>query len=153
MTFDADWQSSYRDLAVEGITFDLVKVGQNEKSGGRNDNRSIVEAKAVPVGSDKIRVWVVVRNWMAEKVSAELSLFAGGTTKESQKIDLTPLGSSQAQFILKKGDFSNVTVSLSSDDDFSLDDNRSLWLKAPPPRRFGFWTANDPRESRRRWIS
>ena len=42
----SDWQSAYRDLAVDGIEFELIKVGMNEESGGRYDNQAIIEAKS-----------------------------------------------------------------------------------------------------------
>ena len=138
-----DWQSVYRDLARDGIDFELMKVGANESNGGRSKNQGIVEARAVPIGSDKIRIWVVVRNWADEKVTTELSMIAGGVEKEKQALELNPLGSSQAQFILPAGDFSKATIRLQAGDRYPLDDQRSLWLKSPPPRRFGFWVGND----------
>ena len=55
-----DWQSVYRDLARDGIDFELIRVGANESNGGRSKNQGIVETRAVPIGSDKIRIWVVV---------------------------------------------------------------------------------------------
>ena len=41
------------------------------------------------------------------------------------------------------GDFSKATVRLQDNDSYQLDDQRSLWLKSPPPRRFGFWIGNE----------
>ena len=139
----SDWQSAYRDLAVDGIEFELIKVGMNEESGGRYDNQAIIEARAVPVGTNQIRIWVVVRNWRDEKISVQLSLNVGAKERETKSLVLNPLGSGQAQFILPAGDFSKATVRLQDNDSFQLDDQRSLWLKSPPPRRFGFWIGNE----------
>ena len=79
-----DWQSAYRDLAVDGIEFELIQVGMNEQSGGRYDNQAIIEAKAVPVGTNQIRIWVVVRNWRDEKISVQLSLNVGAKERETK---------------------------------------------------------------------
>ena len=94
-----DWRSAYRDLAVDGIEFELIQVGMNEQSGGRYDNQAIIEAKAVPVGTNQIRIWVVVRNWRDEKISVQLSLNVGAKERETKSLVLNPLGSGQAQFI------------------------------------------------------
>jgi len=145
----SDWQSAYRDLAADGISFELVPVGMNEKDGGRSQNQSIIEAKAVPVGADNIRVWVVVRNWQDSVKAVDLSLYAGGEKRDEQSLQLNPLASAQAQFILPAGDFSRASVRLEGNDDYSLDDERNLWLKAPPPRRFGFWVGNPNEEDTR----
>ena len=139
----SDWQAVYRDLISDGVNFELLQVGAGEEIGGRTKNQGIVEAKAVPVGSGNIRVWVVVRNWDDSPQSLELSLSAGGAIREKQNLKLNPLGSAQAQFILPAGDFSKASVRLESKDDYALDNERSLWLKAPPPRRFGFWIGNE----------
>tara|TARA_B100000242_G_scaffold294204_1_gene275456 strand:- start:4176 stop:5402 length:1227 start_codon:yes stop_codon:yes gene_type:complete len=71
-----------------------------------------------------------------------LTLFAGGEERESQRIILSPRGSTQAQFMLSAGDFSKAVVRLGSSDSFALDNERAIWLKAPPARRFGFWSEN-----------
>ena len=99
-------------------------------------------ARAVPAGPGKLRVWVVARNWEDREVEEKLILYAGGEERESQKILLPPRGSTQAQFILSAGDFSKAVVQVSGDDAFSLDNERAIWLKAPPARRFGFWLDN-----------
>ena len=143
---NSDWQAAYRDLASEGIDFELLQVGAGEEIGGRSGNQGIVEAKAVPVGADNIRVWVVVRNWDDAPQDLELSLSAGGEIREKQDLKLNPLGSAQAQFILPAGDFSKALVRLESNDNYALDNERSVWLKAPPPRRFGFWIGNENQE-------
>ena len=145
----SDWQSAYRDLSSDGISFEFVAVGADEKGGGRSQNLSIIEAKAVPVGADNIRVWVVVRNWQDSIEVVDLSLYAGGEKRDKQSLQINPLASAQAQFILPAGDFSRARVRLEGNDDYSLDDERSLWLKAPPPRRFGFWMGNPNEEDTR----
>ena len=136
----SDWQSAYRDLPRSGITLDLRRVGGLETDQlKRSNNLSVVEARAVPAGPGKVRVWAVVRNWDGESKTSTLALTAGGEVRQRMEITLPPLGSAQAQFILKSGDFSEAFVELESEDSFALDDKRALWLKAPPARRFGFW--------------
>ena len=138
-----DWQSVYRNLSDDGIDFELIQVGKNEVGGGRQSNLSIVDARQVPVGQEKIRIWVVVRNWEDKTVEAEVELITGGAIKETNKIELQPLGSKQSQFIIDSGSFSQATVRLKKEDLYPVDNQRSLWLKAPPPRRFGFWFSNE----------
>ena len=135
----SDWQSAYRDVQSSGITVDLRRVGSGNEQVGRSDNLSVVEARAVPAGPGKVRIWTVVRNWHDESKSSTLALTAGGEVRQRLEINLPPLGSAQAQFILKSGDFSEASVELESEDSFALDDQRALWLKSPPARRFGFW--------------
>ena len=92
-------------------------------------NRAIVEARAVPAGPGKLRVWVVARNWEDREMEENLTLFAGGEERESQRIILSPRGSTQAQFMLSAGDFSKAVVRLGSSDSFALDNERAIWLK------------------------
>ena len=138
----SDWQTAWRDFSQSGIECEWIQVGQGDSEKGREGNRAVVEARAVPAGPGKLRVWVVARNWEDREVEEKLILFAGGEERESQKVLLPPRGSTQAQFILSAGDFSKATVQLSGDDAFSLDNERAIWLKAPPARRFGFWLDN-----------
>ncbi len=145
----SDWQSAYRDLGTCGVEYQLLRVGENLANDGRSQNQSIVEARAVPVGSDKIRVWVVVRNWVDGIAEAQLSLLAGGAEQAAKTLTLNPLGSAQTQFILDAGNFSKATVRLKDGDSYALDDERTLWLKAPPARNFGFWLANENEEDTR----
>ena len=138
----SDWQTAWRDFSQSGIECEWIQVGQGDSEKGREGNRAVVEARAVPAGPGKLRVWVVARNWEDREVEEKLILYAGGEERESQKIILPPRGSTQAQFILSAGDFSKAVVQVSGDDAFSLDNERAIWLKAPPARRFGFWLDN-----------
>ncbi len=138
----SDWQTAWRDFSQSGIECEWIQVGQGDSEKGREGNRGVVEARAVPAGPGKLRVWVVARNWEDREVEEKLILYAGGEERESQKILLPPRGSTQAQFILSAGDFSKAVVQVSGDDAFSLDNERAIWLKAPPARRFGFWLDN-----------
>ena len=135
----SDWQSAYRDLQRSGITIDLQRVGGSSEQSKRSDNLSVVESRAVPAGPGKVRIWAVVRNWDEETKTSTLALTAGGEVRQRVEITLPPMGSAQAQFILKSGDFSEALVELESEDSFPLDDKRALWLKAPPSRKFAFW--------------
>ena len=135
----SDWQSAYRDLQRSGITIDLRRVGGSTDQSKRSNNLSVVESRAVPAGPGKVRIWTIVRNWDEESKKSTLALTAGGEVRQRVEINLPPLGSAQAQFILKSGDFSEAFVELESEDSFALDDKRALWLKAPPARRFAFW--------------
>ena len=138
----SDWQTAWRDFSQSGIECEWIQVGRGDSEKGREGNRAVVEARAVPAGPGKLRVWVVARNWEDREVEEKLILYAGGEERESQKIILPPRGSTQAQFILSAGDFSKAVVQVSGDDAFSLDNERAIWLKAPPARRFGFWLDN-----------
>ena len=138
----SDWQTAWRDFSQSGIECEWIQVGQGDSEKGREGNRAVVEARAVPAGPGKLRVWVVARNWEDREVEGKLILYAGGEERQSQKILLPPRGSTQAQFILSAGDFSKAVVQVSGDDAFSLDNQRAIWLKAPPARRFGFWLDN-----------
>ena len=136
----SDWQTANKDLKESGISFELIKVGkENEAEGRRFNNVSVMEVLAVPAGPNKIRVWSVVRNWDDVNKTIDMELFAGGEVQATDQVKIGPLGSSQVQFMLKEGDFSEATVRISVEDEFKLDNERSVWLKAPPARRFGFW--------------
>ena len=139
----SDWQTAFRDLPELGVKVDLQRVGSDEGQRKRSDNLSVVEARAVPAGPGKVRVWTVIRNWDDEAKTVPLVLSAGGEIRQRQEVDLPRLGSAQAQFVLKADDFSGASVELESGDSFALDDKRTLWLKSPPARRFGFWMPED----------
>jgi hypothetical protein len=136
----SDWQTAYLDMSKFGISCELFRVGQGPGADqDRGNNLSIMEARAVPAGPNKIRIWSVVRNWDDTAKSADLELVAGGEVRGKNALDIPPLGSVQAQFVVNEGDFANAKVRLSESDDFLLDNERDLWLKAPPAKRFGFW--------------
>jgi hypothetical protein len=80
-----------------------------------------------------------VRNWDDESKTVDVELIAGGEVKASEAVSISPLGSAQVQFVLKEGDFSEAVIRLEQSDEFELDNERTVWLKAPPARRFGFW--------------
>lgn len=137
----SDWQTAYRDLHESKIEFKLVKVGQSSDSEGlRQNNLSVMEVRAVPAGPNKIRVWTVVRNWDDLNRTIEIELLAGGNQIGKNIVSVPPLGSVQTQFVMSEGDFSSSTIRLDVDDEFPLDNERTVWLKAPPSRKFGFWT-------------
>lgn len=136
----SDWQTAYRDLHESEIEFELVKVGQtSEIEGLRQNNLSVMEVRAVPAGPNKIRVWTVVRNWDDTNKTTEIELIAGGNQIGINTVSVPPLGSVQTQFVMSEGDFSSSTIRLVGEDEFPLDDERTVWLKAPPARSFGFW--------------
>ncbi len=136
----SDWQTAYSNLVESGISYKLVKVGQkNGLKGRRFNNVSVMDARAVPAGPEKIRIWSVVRNWDDVNKTVEVDLFAGGKVQSIVTASVSPLGSTQVQFVLREGDFAEALVRVKSEDEFKLDNQRHLWLKAPPARRFGFW--------------
>ena len=136
----SDWQTAFLDMKEIGIACELVKVGDiSNDEEFRSNNISIVEARAVPAGPNKIRVWSVIRNWDDESKNIDLELIAGEKIQEKKSLSVPPLGSVQSQFVLKEGDFAKATVRLSQEDELLLDNKREIWLKAPPARRFGFW--------------
>ncbi len=137
---ESDWQTAYSDLKDYGIAYELIKVGKDsEISGKRLNNLSVLEVRAVPAGPNKIRIWAVLRNWDDQNKSLEVELIAGGEVKAKNLVSVSPIGSAQTQFVIKEGDFSKATVKLVGIDEFELDNERSIWLKAPPAQRFGFW--------------
>ena len=136
----SDWQTTEMNFYDSDISYELIKVGQrNFRDGRRQDNVSIVEAKAVPAGPGKIRIWTVVKNWDDINKTVELDLIAGNQIENTKSVSLLPYGSSQAQFVVEEGRFVEAKVVLSNKDEFELDNNRSIWLKAPPAKSFGFW--------------
>ena len=135
----SDWQSVDFDLSNKGIVTEMIKVGAENDEISRSDNRSIVESKVVPAGPGKVRIWSVVRNWADEKKSDILELVIGGEVKEAQEIVLPAKSTKQVQFIVPTSEVSQAVIKLSNDDPMSLDNQRTVWLKAPPPKHFGFW--------------
>ena len=135
----SDWQSVDFDLSNKGIVTEMIQVGAENDEISRSDNRSIVESKVVPAGPGKVRIWSVVRNWADEKKSDILELVIGGEVKEAQEIVLPAKSTKQVQFIVPTSEVSQAVIKLSNDDPMSLDNQRTVWLKAPPPKHFGFW--------------
>ena len=64
--------------------------------------------------------------------TVNVELFAGGEVQSTNAISVPPLGSIQTQFVVREGDFAKAKVRILNDDEFLLDNERSLWLKAPP---------------------
>ena len=62
----------------------------------------------------------------------------GGEVRAEQEILLPALSSQQAQVIVPTLEVSQAIIRLVSDDPMSLDNERTVWLKAPPPKYFGF---------------
>ena len=77
-----------------GIACELVKVGDiSNDEEFRSNNISIVEARAVPAGPNKIRVWSVIRNWDDESKNIDLELIAGEKIQDKKSLSVPPLGS------------------------------------------------------------
>jgi hypothetical protein len=118
----------------------LIKVGDPDGVGGkRPNNLSVLEGRAVPAGPGKIRVWAVIRNWDDVNKTATVELIAGGETRLRNLVSVPPLGSAQTQFVIKEGDYAEAMIKLTGLDEFEMDNQRSVWLKAPPSKKFGFW--------------
>ena len=151
----SDWQSVDFDLSSKGIITEMIQVGTGNDEISRSDNRSIVESKVVPAGPDKVRIWSVVRNWADEKKSDILELVIGGEVKEAQEIMLPAKSTKQVQFIVPTSEVSQAVIQLSNDDPMSLDNKRTVWLKAPPPKHFGFWhntSIDEPTKSEKNFL-
>jgi len=117
----------------------MIRVGAGNETMSRFDNRSIVESKVVPAGPGKVRIWAVVRNWSENKATDLLQLVIGGEVQEEQNITIAALSSKQAQFIVPSSEVSQALIRLVNEDPMQLDNQRTVWLKAPPPKHFGFW--------------
>ena len=133
----------------------MIQVGAKNDEISRSDNRSIVESKVVPAGPGKVRIWSVVRNWSDETKSDILELVIGGEVKEAQEILLPAKSTKQVQFIVPTSEVSQAVIQLSNDDPMSLDNQRTVWLKAPPPKHFGFWyntSIDEPTESEKNFL-
>ncbi len=138
----SDWQAAYRRLDEEGVSVRLMPVGHARKTGSKREgNLTLSEAKAAPAGLGKVRAWAVIRNSSNVPVEATLSVEAGGEIRERKSVTVAANGAAQAQFILPEGDFASAVLSLVEEDEFVADNIRHIWLKAPPPRRFGFWNS------------
>ena len=151
----SDWQSVDFDLGNKGIETEMIQVGAQNKKTSRSDNRSIVESKVVPAGPGKVRIWSVVRNWADEKKSDVLELVIGGEVKAKQEIVLPAKSTKQVQFIVPSSEVSQAVIKLSNDDPMSLDNQRTVWLKAPPPKHFGFWhntTIDEPTKREKNFL-
>ena len=143
------------DLGNKGIVTEMIQVGAKNDEIIRSDNRSIVESKVVPAGPGKVRVWSVVRNWSDEKKSDILELVIGGEVKATQEIVLPAKSTKQVQFIVPTSEVSQAVIKLSNDDPMSLDNQRTVWLKAPPPKHFGFWhntSIDEPTKSEKNFL-
>ena len=42
--------------------------------------------------------------------------------------------------------FARLTIKLEGQDELSIDDNRTVWVTAPPSRKFGFWSSESPQD-------
>tara|TARA_A100001015_G_scaffold292707_1_gene368353 strand:+ start:315 stop:2288 length:1974 start_codon:yes stop_codon:yes gene_type:complete len=135
----SDWQSVSLNLQQQGVEVEMIRVGMGNETASRFDNRSIVESKVVPAGPGKVRIWTVVRNWSKNKKTDLLQLAIGGEIKDEQKITVAGMSSKQAQFIVPSNEVSQAEIRLVNDDPMQLDNQRTVWLKAPPPKYFGFW--------------
>ncbi len=135
----SDWQSVNLNLQAQGVEVEMIRVGAGNETMSRFDNRSIVESKVVPAGPGKVRIWAVVRNWSENKATDLLQLVIGGEAQEEQMITIAALSSKQAQFIVPSSEVSQALIRLVNEDPMQLDNQRTVWLKAPPPKHFGFW--------------
>ncbi len=144
---ESDWQGVYSDLAAKGIAVRMIPVGHDAQTPhSRLGNRAVVEAKVVPVGADKLRIWAVVRNWDSKPVETQVSLYAGAALKKMETVRLPSLGTAQVQFVLPVGDYAKATVQLEESDNLAIDNNRSVWLTPPPAKKFCFWLPPDSKD-------
>ena len=135
----SDWQSVNLNLQAQGVEVEMIRVGAGNETMSRFDNRSIVESKVVPAGPGKVRIWAVVRNWSEKKATDLLQLVIGGEVQVEQKITIAGLSSKQTQFIVPSSEVSQALIRLVNEDPLQLDNQRTVWLKAPPAKHFGFW--------------
>ena len=63
--------------------------------------------------------------------------------RETVPVNLPPQGTEQLQFILPSKDFAQATISIEGTDQYTVDNNRSLWILPPLPRKFGFWQSSE----------
>ncbi|MDB3958440.1 BatA domain-containing protein [Opitutales bacterium] len=144
----SSWQDMAGSFGEAGITIELLPVGHGEAPWStRSFNRSIVDARVAPLGTEKVRVWTALRNWEDQRSDINVSIFAGGAVRQTIETSLPPLGSQQVQFILPAQDFAQASVSIDQADAYALDDNQSLWVLPPLPRSFGFWKNPSPKDS------
>ena len=142
----SDWQGADINLPREGIEVEIIKVGQGDEMTDRAENLSIADARVVPAGPDRVRIWSVVRNWSKVNRDVVLELIVGGKIEDNASFLVPASGSAQAQFILPSSEISQATVRLSKSDSLNLDNQRQVWLKAPPAKGFGFWNSGDEDE-------
>jgi hypothetical protein len=144
-----DWQSVDFDLSKKNIQLEVIRVGSGESETFRFNNQSIADVKVVPAGPDKVRVWSVVRNWSELKKSFFVELVIGGEVQGRQAVEIPSGSSQQVQFIVPSSEVSQAKIRLDSNDSLALDNQRTVWLKAPPPKQFGFWQNSDLDEATR----
>ena len=144
---ESNWQGIYSNLAAKGIAVRMIPVGHDAQSPhSRIGNRAVVDAKVVPVGADKLRIWAVVRNWDTKPVETQVSLYAGSELKKMQTVRLPSVGTAQVQFVIPVGDYAQATVQLEESDNLAIDNNRTVWLTPPPAKKFGFWMSPDSKD-------
>jgi len=151
----SDWQGVNLNPAGQGIEIEMIRVGAGNETMSRFDNRSIVESKVVPAGPGKVRIWGVVRNWSDQKKTDLVQLVIGGEVQEEQEIIIPARSSKQTQFIVPSSEVSQALIRLVNDDPMQLDNERTVWLKAPPPKYFGFWhntTSDDFTENEKNFL-
>ena len=137
----SSWQEIEGFLRSNDIELELIPLGHGSMPWShRTGNKAIIESKAAPAGSGKIRVWSLIKNWDDNRSLTKVSITAGGEIREIVEVEIPPAGSAQVQFLLPAEDFSQAVVRIEDEDSYSLDNNQSLWLLPPPPRTFGFWS-------------
>ena len=144
-----DWQSVDFDLSKKNIQLEVIRVGSGESETFRFNNQSIADVKVVPAGPEKVRVWSVVRNWSQLKKLFFVELVIGGEVQGRQAVEIPSGSSQQVQFIVPSSEVSQAKIRLDSNDSLALDNQRTVWLKAPPPKQFGFWQDSDLDEATR----
>jgi len=141
----SDWQDVDAAIAALGAELVLVPLGHGETPWQtRKANRALVDARVVPSGPGKLRIWAVVRNWDINRSTAVLSLRAGGKLIEQVEVSLPSNGVEQAQFSVPAGDFVSATLALEGEDGCAWDNYRSLWLMPPPARGFAIAQRSSP---------
>ena len=136
----SSWQEISGSFAKFAIELELYPVGHgSELWSDRSGNFSIIDARVAPGGDEKVRIWSVVRNFNESRSDLNVSILAGGMVRETVPVNLPPQGTEQVQFILPSKDFAQATISIEGTDQYTVDNNRSLWILPPLPRKFGFW--------------
>ncbi len=133
----SEWQEVQGKLGNSNTQIVLVPNGHGKRPWtDRVGNRAILEAKVMPGGKDRIRIWSVLGNWDLNATSVLVSVLAGGEIRQSQNVMLPPRGSEQVQFNLPSSDFASATIRLEGSDACAWDDNRSFWVTPPPAKEF-----------------
>ncbi len=136
----SSWQEISGSFAKFAIDLELYPVGHgSELWSDRTGNFSIIDARVAPGGDEKVRIWSVVRNFNESRFDLNVSILAGGIVRDTVPVNLPPQGTEQVQFILPSKDFAQATISIEGTDQYTVDNNRSLWILPPLPRKFGFW--------------